>query len=114
MAIGRELGDRLGIASSLEGLAEVIAVLDGPLRAARIWGAAERLRAEVGAPLTPKDRPYYARRVATARETAADDAAFDRAWQDGRALSLEQGVEFAMQETADRNHEQGAAFRLAY
>ena len=101
LVIGRDLGDRLGIASSLEGLAEVIAARDDPLRAARIWAAAERLRAEFGAPLTPKDRPNYDRRVAAARAARGDDAAFDRSWQEGRALTLQQALELAVQETVE-------------
>ena len=53
LVIRRELGDRRGIAYSLEGLAAVVAALGSPLRAARIWGAAERLREEIGSPLSP-------------------------------------------------------------
>jgi predicted ATPase/class 3 adenylate cyclase len=100
LAIGRELGDKRGIAFALEGLAAVVAALGSSARAARIWGAAERLRAEVGSPVLPKDKPDYDRRVTAARTAAANDAAFDRAWQDGRALTLEHAVEFALQETA--------------
>jgi predicted ATPase/class 3 adenylate cyclase/Tfp pilus assembly protein PilF len=100
LVIGRELGERLRIAFSLEGLAAVVAALGSSLRAARIWGAAERLRAEAGSPLPPKDRPAYDRRVATAR-TREDNAAFDRAWQEGRALTLEQAMELALKETVE-------------
>ena len=98
--IGRELGEKLRIAFSLEGLAAVVAALGSSLRAARIWGAADRLRAEAGSPLPPKDRPDYDRRVAVAR-TRGDNAAFDRAWQEGRALTLEQAMELALKETVD-------------
>jgi predicted ATPase/class 3 adenylate cyclase len=100
LVIGRELGERLRIAFSLEGLAAVVAALGSSLRAARIWGAAERLRAEAGSPLPPKDRPAYDRRVAAAR-TREDNAVFDRAWQDGRALTLEQAMELALRETVE-------------
>jgi hypothetical protein len=98
--IGRELGERLRIAFSLEGLAAVVAALGTSLRAARIWGAAARLRAEAGSPLPPKDRPAYDRRVAAAR-TREDSAAFDRAWQEGRALTLEQAMDLALKETVE-------------
>ena len=100
LVIGRELGERLRIAFSLEGLAAVVAALGSSLRAARTWGAAERLRAEAGSPLPPKDRPAYDRRVAAAR-TREDNAAFDRAWQDGRVLTLEQAMELALKETVE-------------
>jgi predicted ATPase/class 3 adenylate cyclase len=101
LAIRRELGDMAGIASSLEDMATVVAALGSSLRAARIWGAAERLRAEVGSPLPPGDRPDYDRRLATARATLGDDAAFDRAWEAGRALTLEQAIELALAEPVD-------------
>ena len=57
LVIRRELGDRGGIADSLEGLASVVAALGDSLRAARIWGAAERLREEIGSPLRPMIGP---------------------------------------------------------
>ena len=66
VTIGRELGDRRGMAISLEGLAAVIAGLSDSLRAARIWGAANQLREEVGSPIAPNEQPQYDRRVALA------------------------------------------------
>jgi tetratricopeptide (TPR) repeat protein len=102
LAIGRELVDRRGIAESLEGLAAVLAALGSSLRAARIWGATERLRKEVGAPLSPKDRPRFDRRVDASRAALKDDASFNRAWQEGCALRLEQAIELALEESVER------------
>ena len=102
LTIVLELGDRWGIARSLAGLAAVVATLGNSLRAAQIWGAAERLRAEVGAPLSPNERSHNDRTVAASRATLGDDAAFDHAWQEGRALTLEQAIELALEETVAR------------
>ena len=102
LALRRELGDRGRIASSLAGLATVIAAFGSSLRAARVWGAAERLREEVVTPLSPKDRPRYDRRVAAARAALGDDAAFDRAWEEGRTLTLEQAMELANERSHER------------
>ena len=102
LVIRREVGDRRGITYSLEGLAAVVAALGSSLRAARIWGAAERLGEEIGSPLAPNELPRYNRRVAAARAALGDDAAFDRAWQEGRALMLEQAIELALEETVER------------
>jgi non-specific serine/threonine protein kinase len=102
LAIRREQGDRWGIAFALEGLAAVVAALANSLRAARIWGAAERLREEIGAPLPPYERPRYGRRVAAARAALRDDAAFEHAWQEGRALTIEQGIALALSEAVAR------------
>ena len=103
LANRRELGDRLGIARALEGLAVVAASLGNSLRAARTWGAAQRLREEIGTPLSPTERSRYDQRGAAARAAVGDGAAFDRAWQEGRALTLKQAIELASEETAENS-----------
>jgi len=103
LAIGRELDDRRGIAFSLGGLAGVAAALGSSLRAARIWGAEARLRAEIGSPLPPNDRADYEQSVAAARAALGDDAVFDHAWQEGRALTLERAIELALEETVEQS-----------
>jgi len=102
LAIRREVGDKGGIASCLAGLAGVVVALGSFLRAARIWGAAERLREEIGSPLSPYERTRYDRRVAAARAALGDDAAFDHAWREGRAMALEQAIEFALERTGEQ------------
>jgi non-specific serine/threonine protein kinase len=99
LAIRQELGDRSGIAESMEGLAYVRFSLAGPGRAAHLWGAVERLREEIGAPLPPRSRPRHDRQVAAARLALGDDAAFGLAWQEGRAMTLEQAIEYALEKT---------------
>ena len=107
LAIRRDLGDRSGIAYSLEAVAVAIAALGSSLGGARIWGAAERMRTEIGSPLPPDERPRYDRRVARAREASGDAVAFDRAWEEGRALTLNQVFEFAISETSQANVNEG-------
>ncbi len=94
--IQRTLSDRSVIAVSLEGLAEAIAALGDVLCAARIWGSMERLREDIGSPLRPAWRLHCARSVAAARVAINDDVAFDDAWQQGRALTLEQAMQLAV------------------
>jgi len=98
----RELDDRLGIARALEGLAAVAAALGSSLPAAHIWGAAERLREEIGTPLSPTERSRYDQHRGAARAAVGGDTFFDRAWQEGRALTLKQAIELASEETAER------------
>ena len=98
LSIRRDLGDRRGIAYALEGLAAVAATLDSALRSIRIWGAAERLREEIGAPLPPNERPRHDRRLAAVRAALSDSAAFDRAWREGRTLTVEQAITLALQQ----------------
>jgi non-specific serine/threonine protein kinase len=98
----RALGDRRGIAYSLEGLAAVQAAVDDASRAARIWGAAERLREELRAPLPANERPRYDRRVTAARAALGDDVGFDRAWAEGRGLTIEQAIALTLGARAER------------
>jgi non-specific serine/threonine protein kinase len=84
-------------------VAAAVAALGSLQRAARIWGAAERLREEIRSPLTPDDRPRYVGGVAAARAALEDDAAFECAWHEGRALTLEEAIELAFEETAERS-----------
>jgi len=100
--MGREVGDRLGIAHSLEIAAAVVAALGSQLRSARIWGAAERLREEIGLPLSPIERPRYHRRVVVARAALGDDAAFHRVWQEGRASTVDEAIELAQVPTVQQ------------
>ncbi len=83
--------------TTLQVVASILAAHAEPDRAARLWGAAESLRAQRGISLiVPKDRATYERGIATARAAMADDEAFDRAWQEGRALTMEQAIELAL------------------
>lgn len=95
LEVRREVGDQLGIAYSLEGFARLQAFMGNPLRAARIWGAAERLRADIGAPVTPHEREGYEQAVGHAREVVADGVAFARAWKEGRAMTADQAADYA-------------------
>ncbi|MDP9372367.1 MAG: tetratricopeptide repeat protein [Chloroflexota bacterium] len=91
LALCRELGDREVIAYCLEGLADVARVRGEADQAARLWGAAERLRETIGAPLSPVGRADYEHDVTAARAQLGQ-AAFAAAWAEGRAMPLEQVI----------------------
>jgi len=91
-----DLRDRWGIALSLEGLAYIALARGGPVQAARLWGAAKRLREEIGCPLPPSERSRYDAQVAATRAAIDDDAAFDLAWNEGGGMTLEQAIEYAL------------------
>ena len=101
LAIRRELGNRPSIADSLDRLAAVAFVLQGPLVAARIWGAVERLREEIGTPLSSDERIRQEGLVASARHVLGDDSAFSSHWQHGRGMTLEQAMAYALQADKD-------------
>jgi tetratricopeptide (TPR) repeat protein len=89
LAIFQELGQKRGIAHDLERTAVVAAAQAQSELAARLFGAAERLRAAMGAPLSPAERVEHDRSVAALR-TALAEAAYAAAWTEGRAMPLEE------------------------
>lgn len=84
-----------GINANLEDIADIAAHSGRPAAAARLYGAAEALRAFYGTPLGLRYRREYEAEVAVARRglPAAD---FDAAWMAGRALTLEQAIAEAL------------------
>jgi hypothetical protein len=84
-------GSRHRVAWGLEMVAALESCSGNLSRAARLWGAAEAIRAQIGAPMWPVDRPDYERRVIEARGQLGDKAC-DAAWQAGGALNLEQAA----------------------
>jgi hypothetical protein len=66
-------------------------------RAARLWGAAEALRTDIGAPLPPDARPLYEPSMAAARALLGE-AAWETAFAQGKAMSAEEAAEYALGE----------------
>ena len=69
-----------------------------PLEAARLWGAAEALREALNFPLPLPARLRYDRYVASARAQTRP-ADFKRDWAEGRAMSAEAAIRYALGET---------------
>jgi tetratricopeptide (TPR) repeat protein len=85
----------------LEGLAGAMGAQGQTEWAARLFGAAEALRATYRISLRPIDRADYDRAVATVR-AQLDEATFAAAWAAGRALPLEQAIADALGEQGSR------------
>lgn len=81
----------------LEGLAQTAALQGNGERAARLFGAAERLREHFGAVLTPVEKENYAPFLAAVR-TEAGEQKFAAAWGQGCALTLTQAAAYARSE----------------
>jgi hypothetical protein len=99
MTILHGLGNRPGVIESLEGLAGVAAATAAPRRAARLWGAADALRREIGNAREVRESIAYERQVKPVRAILAAEA-FDRAWDEGRAMSLDDAVRYALDANA--------------
>ena len=80
---------------NLEGLASVACAQGQAGRAARLFGAAEAMRECIHWPLRSDNVPEYERQVAAVR-AQLDAATFDAAWAEGRALTAEQAVAYAL------------------
>ena len=86
-----DLGVIRGIYLCLDLLAMAAAVGGQPARAARLWGAAEERRDQIGAILAPTFRQHNDQFQPLAR-TALDPTLWDAAWAEGRALGLDEAV----------------------
>jgi DNA-binding CsgD family transcriptional regulator len=95
----RKIGERWGLAACLETLAIANASPGseraGPMRAARLWGAAEALRESLGAPLTPADRRVHEGFQDIARAHLGDER-WVVAWDTGRKMPLDEVLHEAL------------------
>jgi hypothetical protein len=66
-------------------------------RAARLWGASDRLLESVGSPLQPENAMLRDRYIASAKVSLGDDA-FQAALFEGRAMSLNEAILNALEE----------------
>jgi predicted ATPase/DNA-binding CsgD family transcriptional regulator/DNA-binding XRE family transcriptional regulator len=89
LRLRRERRDRAGIAMSLEGLAWAAGAVGQARRAARLFGAVERLRELCGYPLPVNWRNDHQRSV-MAVSSRLGPAAFRAAWAAGRAMSVDE------------------------
>jgi predicted ATPase len=89
--IFRDIGDRWGSAFALEGAARVAAVAGNAERTAKLLGAAEGLREDLGIDLTPPAQAFHDATIAMVRNTR-DETMFWRAWGEGKMRPLEVAI----------------------
>jgi tetratricopeptide (TPR) repeat protein len=92
--IARKTGDPRAVALPLEGLAGVAVLRGDYQRCATLLGAATALRASVDAPLPPAERVDVDRAAGAAR-AHLDNSAFDLAFDQGAAMSLDAACIYA-------------------
>jgi len=95
LALRAATGDRLGVIECLEGLAEMVGMRRRPERVAGLLGAAAALRQAIGAPLPPVNQDNRQRSVDSA-SAELGAAGFAAAYSRGRAMTLEQAIEYAL------------------
>jgi tetratricopeptide (TPR) repeat protein len=106
--IMRELGDRLGATYLALALGKLSALRGNHVRAARLWGAAEALREQIGMSLSKFDLAAsgYERDLEGVR-SALEEATFEAAWAEGRTMSFEQAVGYVLGEPTTLGEEEG-------
>jgi predicted ATPase/DNA-binding CsgD family transcriptional regulator len=101
LCLALELDHKTFIQFCIIGLASVAASQTHPVRAARLWGAAEGMSEIYGAQFSHAGRAAidYEGRLAVAR-SQLEEAAWAAAWAEGRAMPPEQAVEYALEQEA--------------
>lgn len=97
LELAREVDYGGTTACALLGFAGVAAASKNARRAVQLLSAVNRMLTEGDRRIfTPADEAEYRRHLAIAREQL-DDAVLNAAWEQGRALTLEQAIEYALE-----------------
>jgi predicted ATPase/class 3 adenylate cyclase len=90
----QELGNKIGVAWCLAGIAGVASATGQPQRAARLWGAAQAINRTVGGRPAPGTRASYDQ---TAARAQLDAESFAAAWTEGQAMTQEAAIACALE-----------------
>jgi predicted ATPase/class 3 adenylate cyclase/Arc/MetJ-type ribon-helix-helix transcriptional regulator len=96
LEVRQEIGDKGGSAWCFERLAGVFMVRGQAEKAVRLFGAAAALRASIGSVIDPVDQANYKRNLNTLR-TKLGKERFTATWEEGRAMTLEQAIAYALE-----------------
>jgi predicted ATPase len=97
LALCRDFGDKLCAQGALEGLACSAAAKVEDERAARLFGSGEALYETLLYQESPQERalkePYI-----TATRSRLEETAWQEAWKEGRAMTIEEAISYALEE----------------
>ncbi len=96
----RDLGHRAAVAHELECIAYILIRKEQPERAATLLGAAEALRTLIDSLMTNAEQEEYKKEIAAFR-AGMSDVEFEKYWNQGRAMAMDQAIELAL----EVNHE---------
>ena len=88
-------GRKIGVVYALEGLASLAVMQGHPERAVRLFGWAEAMREAIDNRRPPIEQTDVDRDIATIH-ALVDETTFMTAWAEGRAISMEQAIEIAL------------------
>jgi predicted ATPase/class 3 adenylate cyclase len=92
-----DLGDRQGVAACMAALAAVAMAEGQEHKAITLFAAVDVALKNIGSQLLHFDQTVYDRNLLGVR-AQLDRTSFEAAWADGQTLSIEQAIEFAMNE----------------
>ena len=95
LEVALELGDLAGVAIDLDRLGQAAVALGRPERAVVVAGAASRLRESVGGGLTVESGRWETEHPRDAASRFLTDTEVERAWAQGRTMTMEQAVAYA-------------------
>ena len=93
----KDLGHRAAVAHELECIAYILSKMAQPQRAVTILGAADSLRKRIDSLATPVELDEYERELSAMRDKM-DEVEFEKAWEAGRKLGMDEAIELAVQE----------------
>ena len=93
----QKIGHRGAVAHQLECFGFIAKAQEQGERAVKLMSAAEALRETSKSPRTPQERVEYEAEVTSLR-TGMDEKTFVSLWEEGRAMTMEQAIEYALQE----------------
>jgi predicted ATPase/DNA-binding SARP family transcriptional activator/DNA-binding CsgD family transcriptional regulator len=97
LELARRMGHRHAAAFHLHLAAILAGVQADPARSVRLWGAAEALYEAIGTTLSPMQLHVYGPYIEAAR-AQLDEATWQAAWAQGRAMTPEEALEHALGE----------------
>jgi tetratricopeptide (TPR) repeat protein len=97
LSVAKEMNDRRAIACLFEEFAALSAAQGHAKRSAALFGAAETLRAAIQVVLLSVERAEVDKNISAAREQLSEDE-FNKAWAEGKAMTMEEAIKFALEE----------------
>ncbi len=100
LSVAQESGNKQAIAECLAGLGGIAAVKGQALQAAKLFGASQALLAAIHSRLVPADEIEYQRNLVASR-LQLDEASWTEACGEGRRLTVEQAIDYALREAKE-------------
>jgi non-specific serine/threonine protein kinase len=98
LSVAKEMKDRQIIAYLFDEFAALGVAQGQANRSVTLFGAAEVLRAAIQVVLFPVERAEVDKNIAAARAQLSEDE-FNKAWAEGKVMTMEEAVKFALEES---------------